>query len=56
MYNLCRSTKADLSNKFVIKKYCLMNEYVHMHVCVTCHRGYIDNGASFLAVLFTHVF
>lgn len=22
----------------------------------TCHRGYVDNGASLLAVLFTHVF
>lgn len=29
--------------------------HVSARVRVTCHRGYIDNGASLLAVLFAHV-
>lgn len=29
--------------------------HVSARVGVTCHRGYIDNGASLLAVLFAHV-
>lgn len=30
--------------------------HVCVGVCVTCHRGDIDDGASLLAVLFAHVF